>query len=93
VKLEGAQLVLDANILVHWMCGSRAGAKLRADYELGGRRPQPIIPVVVKAEIKSLALQFGWGADKRLASDELLPQPSRRHLLGGRHSGVRPPRP
>jgi tRNA(fMet)-specific endonuclease VapC len=74
VKLAGAQIVLDTNILVHWMRGGDAGAQLRSDYELGTRRPRPIIPVVVKAEIKSLALQFAWGTDKQLALDELLRQ-------------------
>lgn len=60
MKLEGDQLVLDTNIFVHWMRGRAAGVKLRADYELGARRPRPIVPVVVKAEIRSLALQFNW---------------------------------
>jgi tRNA(fMet)-specific endonuclease VapC len=72
VKLEGEQLVLDTNILVHWLRGKDAGLKLRQDYELGARRPRPIIPVVVKAEIKSLALQFGWGEQRREALDALL---------------------
>jgi tRNA(fMet)-specific endonuclease VapC len=72
VKLEGERLVLDTNILVHWLRGNEAGIKLKADYDLGGRRPRPIIPLVVKAEIKSLALQFGWGNDKQKALDGLL---------------------
>jgi tRNA(fMet)-specific endonuclease VapC len=74
VKLEGLQLVLDTNILVHWMRGGAAGTKLRSDYELGARRPRPILPLVVKAEIKSLALQFKWGNAKQAALDELLRQ-------------------
>lgn len=72
MKLEGQQLILDTNILVHWLRGREPGEKLRADYGLGTRRPRPILPVVVKAEIKSLALQFGWGAEKHKALDELL---------------------
>ena len=72
MKLEGQQLILDTNILVHWLRGREPGEKLRADYGLGMRRPRPILPVVVKAEIKSLALQFGWGAEKHKALDELL---------------------
>ena len=47
-------IVLDTNILVRWLRGKGAGAKLRADY--GARRPRPILPVVVKAEIQSLAV-------------------------------------
>jgi tRNA(fMet)-specific endonuclease VapC len=72
VKLVGEQLVLDTNILVHWLRGQDAGLKLRQDYELGARRPRPIIPVVVKAEIKSLALQRGWGEQRHEALDALL---------------------
>lgn len=48
------------------------GVNLRQDYELGARRPRPIVPVVVKAEIKSLALQFGWGEPRHEALDGLL---------------------
>ncbi len=72
MKLEGEQLVLDTNVLLHWFRGKEPGAKLRAEYALGTRSPRPILPVVVKAEIKSLALQFEWGDDKRHALDELL---------------------
>ena len=68
MKLDGEQLVLDTNILVHWLRGSGAAEKLRADYELGERRPRPIIPLVVKAEMKSLALQFGWGRSQAQGS-------------------------
>ncbi len=61
MKLAGEQLVLDTNILVHWLRGKEFGAKLHADYALGARSPRPIVPLVVKAEIKSLAYQFNWG--------------------------------
>lgn len=74
MKLAGDQLVLDTNILVHWLRGKDAGAKLRTDYALGARSPRPIVPVVVKAEIKSLALQFKWGTEKQGALDELREQ-------------------
>ena len=72
MKLDGKQLVLDTNILLYWLRGKEAGAKLKADYELGARRPRPIVPVVVKAEIKSLALKLDWGPAKQRAVDELL---------------------
>jgi tRNA(fMet)-specific endonuclease VapC len=72
LKLPDAQIVLDTNILVHWMRGKDLGARLREDYALGTRKPRPIIPLVVKAEIKSLALQFWWGDDKQAKLDELL---------------------
>lgn len=72
MKLAGEQLVLDTNILVHWLRGKEFGAKLHADYALGARSPRPIVPLVVKAEIKSLAYQFNWGDDRHRALDELL---------------------
>lgn len=72
MTLASAQLVLDTNILVHWLRGKDAGTKLRADYALGSRTPRPIVPVVVKAEIKSLALQFNWGTEKQEALDQLV---------------------
>ena len=72
MKLDGQQLVLDTNVLLHWLRGQDAGTKLRALYELGARRPRPIVPVVVKGELKSLALQFKWGESKQLALDALL---------------------
>lgn len=72
MKLDGRQLVLDTNILVYWLRGSAAGTRIRNDYALGARRPRPIVPVVVKGEIKSLARQFSWGFDKLAALDALL---------------------
>jgi predicted nucleic acid-binding protein len=72
VKLDGKQLVLDTNILLYWLRGKAAGVKLKTDYDLGARRPRPIVPVVVKAEIKSLALQCEWGSAKLHALDALL---------------------
>lgn len=72
MRLDGDQLVLDTNILAHWLRGLDAAATLRAHYDLGTRRPRPIIPVVVKGEIKSLAMQFGWGEPRHRALDELL---------------------
>jgi predicted nucleic acid-binding protein len=72
VKLDGKQLVLDTNILLYWLRGKAAGVRLKTDYDLGARRPRPIVPVVVKAEIKSLALKLEWGSAKQRALDELL---------------------
>lgn len=72
MKLDGRQLVLDTNILVHWLRGGGAGMKIRNDYALGARRPRPIVPVVVKAEIKSLARRLKWGFEKLATADALL---------------------
>lgn len=98
MKLAGDQLVLDTNILVHWLRGKDSGAKLRTDYALGARSPRPIVPVVVKAEIKSLALQFKWGTEKQGALDELLrelpvAEISSDHVIAAYASRSRPTEP
>lgn len=72
MKLDGRQLVLDTNILVFWLRGQAAGHKLSQEYGLGTRRPRPIVPVVVKGEIKSLALKFQWGPIKSASLNTLL---------------------
>jgi hypothetical protein len=45
----------------HWLRGKDAGEKLKVEYNLGIQRPRPILPLVVKAEIKSPALQENSG--------------------------------
>jgi tRNA(fMet)-specific endonuclease VapC len=74
VRFPGRQLVLDTNILVYWLRGLEAGEGLRALYDLGHRSPRPIVPVVVKGEIISLALKFGWGTARQAAIATLLRQ-------------------
>jgi tRNA(fMet)-specific endonuclease VapC len=74
VRLEGRQVVLDTNVLVHLIRGGDAGRLIEQHYGVGARRPRAVVPVVVKGEIKSLALQFGWGAKKQEQLDALLAQ-------------------
>lgn len=72
MKLSGEQLVLDTNILVHWLRGKAAGQTLRAAYGLDQRRPRPVVPVVVKGEIRSLGIRLGWGENKLAMLDAVL---------------------
>lgn len=72
MKLADEQLVLDTNILVHWLRGKTAAERLKADYALGERRPRPVVPVVVKGELKAFSLNLHWGDDKRERLDALL---------------------
>ena len=72
MKLADEQLVLDTNILIHWLRGKAAGERLREDYGLGSRRPRPIVPVVAKGELRALALHLGWGDSKQEQLDALL---------------------
>ncbi len=74
MRLHGAQLVLDTNILVYWLRGKRAAEFLRDEYELGNRRPRPIVPVVVKGETRAFAVHNNWGTRKLDALDELMRQ-------------------
>ena len=72
MRLDGAQLVLDTNILVHLLRGKAPGALIEATYGVALRKPRAIIPVVVKGEIRSFAASNHWQAGKMAALDELL---------------------
>lgn len=75
MRLPGEQLVLDTNVLVHLLRKKGpAGALIEQEYAVGTRRPRVLVPVVVKGEIKSLALQFGWGPELQVGLDALLAQ-------------------
>jgi rRNA-processing protein FCF1 len=72
VKLSGEQLVLDTNILVYWLRGKAAGQTLLASYGLDTRRPRPVVPIVVKGEIRALGIRLGWGENKLARLDAVL---------------------
>lgn len=74
MRLPGQQLVLDTNVLVHLLRKGAAGALIEQEYAVGTRRPRAIVPVVVKGELHSLALQFGWGAARQAELAALLAQ-------------------
>jgi tRNA(fMet)-specific endonuclease VapC len=58
------QYSLDTNILLHCVRDDRLWAAIRDDYQLLLIEPTPIISAVTSGELRSLALQFGWGAAK-----------------------------
>jgi tRNA(fMet)-specific endonuclease VapC len=74
MRLAGRQLVLDTNVLVHLIRGSQPGELLETIYGIRDRRPRAIVPIVVKGEIKSLALRLNWGDKKRAELSTLLSQ-------------------
>lgn len=58
------QYVLDTNILVHFVRGSELWGDIRNRFNLFAIEPKPIVSVVSHGELRSLALQFEWGAAK-----------------------------
>ncbi len=56
--------LLDTNVLVHLVRGDEVWARVRATYQPLLIDPRPIISVVTAGELRSLALQFNWKADK-----------------------------
>ena len=56
--------LLDTNVLVHLVRGDRVWARIRGRYQPLLADPTPIVSVVTAGELRSLALQFRWGADK-----------------------------
>jgi len=72
VNLDGEQLVLDTNILVHLLRGKQAGQVIERLYKVGQRTPRAIISVVTKGELKALAHKFEWGASMHEKLDAML---------------------
>ena len=64
--------LLDTNILVHYVRGKELGEHIEATYELKSTATAPLISAVTAGEVRSLALQFGWGSDKRRKLEALL---------------------
>jgi tRNA(fMet)-specific endonuclease VapC len=56
--------LLDTNVLVHLVRGDAVWARIRAAYQPLLADPPPLVSVVTVGELRSLALQFNWGADK-----------------------------
>jgi predicted nucleic acid-binding protein len=56
--------LLDTNVLVHLVRGDAVWARVRATYQPLLTDPRPIISVVTDGELRSLALQFNWQAEK-----------------------------
>ncbi|MBI1763541.1 MAG: PIN domain-containing protein [Acidobacteria bacterium] len=56
--------LFDTNLLVHLVRGDAMGEEIKAEYAPFTRDPKPLICVVTDGELRSLALQFGWGAPK-----------------------------
>jgi predicted nucleic acid-binding protein len=56
--------LLDTNILVHLIRGDAVWLRVRAIYQPLLIDPRPLLSVVSVGELRSLALQFNWQAEK-----------------------------
>jgi tRNA(fMet)-specific endonuclease VapC len=56
--------LLDTNVLVHLIRGDAVWVRVRATYQPLLIAQRPIISVVTAGELRSLALQFNWQAEK-----------------------------
>lgn len=63
---------LDSNILLHYVRQSPLAEAIEARYTLLNADPIPIISIVTEGEMRALALQLAWGAQKRRLLDDLL---------------------
>jgi tRNA(fMet)-specific endonuclease VapC len=72
MAVQSLAYLLDTNILVHYIRRDTLAQQLEAVYSFSALELAPLISVVTEGEIGSLALQFGWGAPKRLRLKELL---------------------
>jgi tRNA(fMet)-specific endonuclease VapC len=56
--------LLDTNVLVHYVRASEVWTRVRDKYQPLTTDPRPVVSVVSVGEIRSLALQWKWGAKK-----------------------------
>ena len=64
--------ILDTNILVHYIRKDKIAEKLDATLSPFAADNHPVVPIVVFGEVKSIAMQNGWGVNKLALLDELL---------------------
>lgn len=64
--------LLDTNILVHYIRKPDLLSDFENEYQPFGNQNVVLISIVTVAEIKSLAIQFGWGEKKKEQLEKLL---------------------
>ncbi len=67
-----ALFLADTNILVHYARRSALYQRIEATYHLTQSDPPPLISIVTRGEILSLAVQFGWGQRRRQELDRFV---------------------
>lgn len=64
--------LLDTNILVHYIRKPELLSDFETKYQPFSNQNVALISIVTEAEMKSLAIQFGWGVKKKKQLDKLL---------------------
>jgi tRNA(fMet)-specific endonuclease VapC len=64
--------MLDSNILLYYVRQNPLAEDIEARYALTSVNPVPIISIVSEGELRALALQLAWGAQKRRHLEDLL---------------------
>ena len=73
MSISGSDLlVLDTNVLVHWVRQDRTGKYLKEHYGLDERAERPLFSTISEGEILGLAMCWGWGDAKKTTLSELL---------------------
>src|SRR6187431_2299147 len=72
MRLHSDLYQLDTNILLHLVRDSALARWVEATYSLIRQGASPLISVVTEGEMRSLAIQFGWGSGRVARLDALL---------------------
>lgn len=64
--------LLDTNILVHYIRKPELLSDFETKYQPFSNQNVALISIVTEAEMKSLAIQFGWGEKKKRQLEKLL---------------------
>lgn len=73
MSLANAPLLLDTNILIHFVRGQALATRIEERFQLRSLRDRPLISIVTVGEARSLARQLGW-AEPKIAALEQLPR-------------------
>lgn len=65
-------IILDTNILVHWVRLDRTGEHLQQHYHLDLRLERPLFSTITEGEIRGLAKCWNWGESKLDKVEEIL---------------------
>lgn len=68
----GRLVLLDTNVVVHYVRGSEVSQRIEAEFNLLHRTERPLISVVSIGEMRALTRKFGWGQRNTATLEHLL---------------------